>query len=306
VKRFFKLFGALAACGLAYAVWVFWGLPPRDAVRALARKNPETTGVMKQRAEEARRKQRAPGRDRIWVPIDRVSRNLIHAVVAAEDPKFFGHEGIDWDAVRESAETDWKRKGFVRGGSTITQQLAKNLYFTTHKSVTRKLREFVVARWLESDLSKRRILELYLNLIEWGDGVYGCEAAARRYYGKSAADLSEDEAAGLAAMIPSPRRLNPRVSPARHAQAQRRILWLMAHAGYVRRDVGGLGAEPPPPVPEPEEDEEDLVIEEAPLSSPLPAPETLPTPLEAPASPAPSPTLPEAMPAESPPTAAKL
>jgi monofunctional biosynthetic peptidoglycan transglycosylase len=172
--------------------------------------------------------------------------------------------------------------------------------------VTRKLREFVVARWLESDLSKRRILELYLNLIEWGDGVYGCEAAARRYYGKSAADLSEDEAAGLAAMIPSPRRLNPRVSPARHAQAQRRILWLMAHAGYVRRDVGGLGAEPPPPVPEPEEDEEDLVIEEAPLSSPLPAPETLPTPLEAPASPAPSPTLPEAMPAESPPTAAKL
>ncbi len=300
MKRFFKLFGALAACGFAYAVWLLWGLPHRNSVRALARQNPETTGVMKQRAEEARRKKRTPGREQIWVPIDRASRHLIHAVVAAEDPKFFGHEGIDWDAVRESAETDWKRKSFVRGGSTITQQLAKNLYFTTHKSVTRKLRELIVARWLESDLSKRRILELYLNVIEWGDGVYGCEAAARRYYGKSAADLSEDEAAGLAAMIPSPRRLNPRVSPARHAQAQRRILWLMAHAGYVRRDVGGMGAEPPPP-PEAEEDDDEAVTEEAAPASLLPAletpaatPETAPTPAEAP--PSPAPPLPETAP----------
>jgi monofunctional biosynthetic peptidoglycan transglycosylase len=159
----------------------------------------------------------------------------------------------------------------------------------------------VVARWLETDLTKRRILELYLNVIEWGDGIYGCEVATRRYYGKSAADLSEEEAAGLAAMIPSPRRLNPRVSPARHAQAQRRILWLMAHAGYVSRNVGGMGAEPPPP-PDVEEDEEAPVVEETPPISPPPPAipggpgDAVPPPLEA--SPVPSPTVPE----ESPPT----
>src|SRR5206468_335698 len=137
--------------------------------------------------------------EQLWVPITRVSRNLIHAVVAAEDPKFFGHEGIDWDAVKESMEKDVRERRFARGGSTITQQLAKNLFFTTHKSVTRKLREMIAARRLEAELKKARILELYVNVIEWGDGVYGCEAAARRYYGKSAAELDEDEAAGLAA-----------------------------------------------------------------------------------------------------------
>ncbi len=247
MKRALWIVGGLLLAILAYAAWVVWGLPPRHEVRALARKNPDLTGVMRQRADEARRAKRPVRRDQAWVPLGRISRNLVNAVVAAEDPKFFGHEGIDWDAVRESAEADWKKKGFVRGGSTITQQVAKNLFFTTHKSVARKLREVVVARWLEADLGKKRILEIYLNIIEWGDGMYGCEAAARRYYGTSAADLSEDEAAGLAAMIPSPRRLNPLVDRARHAQAQRRVLWLMAHLGYVKRDIRSLGAEPPPP-----------------------------------------------------------
>ncbi|HSD30059.1 MAG TPA: biosynthetic peptidoglycan transglycosylase, partial [Vicinamibacteria bacterium] len=110
-------------------------------------------------------------------------------------------------------------------------------------------------QWLEADLKKARILALYLNLIEWGDGVYGCEAAARHWYGKPAADLSADEAAGLAAMIPNPRRLNPRVNAARHERATRRVLWLMRLAGYIGRDVAGLGAEPPP-VPVPAEEEE--------------------------------------------------
>jgi monofunctional biosynthetic peptidoglycan transglycosylase len=155
-------------------------------------------------------------------------------------------------------EKNVRERRFARGGSTITQQLAKNVFFNTRKSLTRKLRELVVTRWLEADLPKRRILELYLNVIEWGDGVYGCEAASQRYYGKSAADLDELEAAGLAAMIPSPRRINPKVDPARFARAQKRVLWLMAHAGYVKRDVGQLGAEPPAPAeddsePEPEE-----------------------------------------------------
>jgi monofunctional biosynthetic peptidoglycan transglycosylase len=275
------LLAGVLATGV-YAVYVISGLPSRDAVRALARTPPSATGVMLQREEEAHLKGRRPQREQAWVPLSRISRNLIHAVVSAEDPRFFGHEGVDWDAVKESVEVDLRRGGFVRGGSTITQQLAKNVFFTTHKSLTRKLRELVVARWLEADLSKKRILELYLNLIEWGDGVYGCEAAARRYYGKAAADLDEDEAAGLAAMIPSPRRINPRASPARYARAQRRVLWLMAHAGYVKRNIGALGAEPPPP-PEPEADEEGG----PPEPEPQPEPEPSATPTETP-SPSPS------------------
>jgi len=232
---------AAFACGLYFV----WGLPPRAEVRALLRKNPDKTGVMRQREEEAKQASRKPRRIQSWVPLSRVSRHLIHAVIMAEDPRFFGHEGVDWDAVKESVEKDLRERRFARGGSTITMQVAKNVFFTTRKSLTRKLRELVVTYWMERDLPKKRILEIYLNVIEWGDGVYGCEAAAERYYGKPAADLSEVEAAGLAAMIPSPRRINPVTNPARHARAQKRILWLMARAGYVKRDVGSLGAEPP-------------------------------------------------------------
>ena len=230
---------------LALAAWLIAGLPPRSAVRSLAKANPGPTALMQQRAEEARAKRRPARREQAWVPLGAISRSLIQAVLVAEDIKFLGHEGIDWEAIRESMERDVREGRFVRGGSTITQQLAKNLFLSTRKDPVRKLRELIVARWLEADLSKRRILELYLNVIEWGDGVYGCEAAARRYYGKSAADLGEEEAAGLAAMIPNPRRINPQASPLRHARAQRRILWLMARAGYVRQGTAGLGAEPP-------------------------------------------------------------
>jgi monofunctional biosynthetic peptidoglycan transglycosylase len=236
---------ALGAVLCGYSGYVAWRLPSRAEIRALAHANPRTTSVMHQREEEARDAHRKLRHEQSWVPLSRVARSLIQAVIVAEDPKFFGHGGIDWDAIKESAETDWKRGGFVRGGSTITQQVAKNVFFTTRKSLTRKLMEVVVARQLEADLSKRRILEIYLNVIEWGDGIYGCEAAARSYYGKPAADLDEDEAAGLAGMIPSPKKINPRVNSTRFARAQRRVLFLMAHAGYVKRDIGSLGTERP-------------------------------------------------------------
>jgi len=261
---------------LALAGYVWAGLPARKAVRRLARETPTETSLMRQRAREAERGGRKARTDKAWVPLGRISRHLIHAVITAEDARFFGHEGVDWEAIRESAERNLERGRFARGGSTITQQLAKNLYFTTDKSLIRKLRELVVARWLEADLRKTRILELYLNLIEWGNGVYGCEAAARRYYGRSAASLDETTAAGLAAMIPNPRRLNPVVNPRRHARAQQRVLWLMARAGYTRAAVSGLGTEPPPPV-EVEETEPD----EAPAGD-VSAPETPLTTLAAP------------------------
>jgi monofunctional glycosyltransferase len=235
---------ALLAIGALCGLYVLWGLPSRAEVRQLATRNPRETGVMRQRDAEARREARRARRIQSWVPLSQVSRNLIHAVVAAEDPKFFGHEGIDWEAVRESVELNVRKGRFARGGSTITQQLAKNLFFTTRKSISRKLREAIVTRWLEDDLSKRRILEIYLNVIEWGDGVYGCGAAAQRYYGKPVSSLDEVEAAGLAAMIPSPRRINPRTNPARHARAQRRVLRLMGGLGYAQRPLAQVGVEP--------------------------------------------------------------
>jgi len=255
-----RLLAALLLLAVAGAAYVVLGLPSPSEVRALAATNPQTTALMRQRAEEARRAGRPPRRVQTWVPLGRVSRHLIRAVLASEDQKFFGHDGVDWEAIQKSMDEDRKKGRFARGGSTITQQLAKNLFFTTSKSLTRKLRELVAARWMEQDLSKRRILELYLNVIEWGDGIYGAEAAARRWYGKSASDVGEEEAAGLAAMIPNPRRINPSVSPARFARAKRRVMWLMqggAGAGQADR----LGAEPePPPEIEREEEEEDQEV----------------------------------------------
>jgi monofunctional biosynthetic peptidoglycan transglycosylase len=265
---------------LAVAAYVWLGLPARGDVRALAGTNPGTTGVMRQRDEEARAAGRSPLRQQVWVPISRVSRHLVHAVLSSEDQKFFGHQGVDWDAIEKSVQEDRKQWRLARGGSTITQQLAKNLFFTTHKSPVRKVRELFVARWLEEDLTKRRILELYLNVIEWGDGVYGAEAAAQRYYGKPASALDADEAAGLAAMIPNPRRINPRVDPRRYARAQRRVIWLMAHAGYLSRS--GLGAEPPPPEPADEDEPPPPEPEAAPTAVPDTPRETSP---ESPASP---------------------
>jgi monofunctional glycosyltransferase len=275
LKLLRRLFLAAVVGVLALGAYVWLGLPARGDVRALASANPGMTGVMRQREAEARKAGRPVRRVQSWVPISGVSRHLIHAVLSSEDQKFFGHQGVDWEAIEKAAQEDRKRWRLARGGSTITQQLAKNLYFTTHKSPVRKLRELFVARWLEEDLSKRRILELYLNVIEWGDGVYGVQAASQAYYGKPASALDADEAAGLAGMIPNPRRINPRVDPQRFARAQRRVVWLMAHAGYLSRS--GLGAEPPP---EPDDDDE-----------------------PPPAEPEPPPAAPSAMPAETAPSA---
>jgi monofunctional biosynthetic peptidoglycan transglycosylase len=261
-------------------VWVTAGLPDREEVRRLARRNPGTTRLMRQREEEARRTGSRPRAAQEWVALRQVSRHLIQAVLASEDQKFFGHEGVDWEAIEQSVEKNIERRRFDRGGSTLTQQLAKNLFFGTRKTLLRKARELIVTRWLEEDLSKVRILTLYLNVIEWGDGIYGCEAASRHWFGKPAADLDEREAAGLAAMIPNPRRLNPRASPERFERARRRVLWLMARAGYLGRDVAGLGAEPPPV--EVDGEDEEATPSGATPAAPLPLPESSLPPSAAP------------------------
>ncbi len=169
---------------------------------------PPTTGVQIQRRVESWFEDAPYAKHYRPVPRPALSVHLRHAVVAAEDGRFYEHGGIDWEAVQDALE-DYDRRGRLRGGSTITQQLVKNLFLTTHRSFVRKAFEVPFAYLAELLLSKERILDLYLNVIEWDRGVYGAEAAAQAYYGVSAAKLSRAQAAGLAAVIPAPRRRTP-------------------------------------------------------------------------------------------------
>ena len=212
---------ALPAIGFAVLVYAYLTLPD---VRLLHASNPSTTAFMELRAREARAKGQQPRRLQRWVSYSRVSPSLKRAVLVAEDDAFWQHEGVDFDQLQESLEADWVRGRFARGGSTITQQLAKNLYLSPSKNPLRKLRELIIARRLEAELTKARILELYLNVIEWGDGVYGVESAARTYFHLSSADLAPAESALLAAAIVNPRLLNPAHPTPRLIRRQQLIL----------------------------------------------------------------------------------
>jgi len=163
------------------------------------------TSFMSYRMDELHAKSSKAPLQYQWVPYERISNNLKRAMVAAEDSKFVDHEGFDWEGMQLAMEKNQKKGRVVAGGSTITQQLAKNLFLTPSRSYVRKAEEAVITVMLETMLPKRRILELYLNVIEWGTGVFGAEAAARRYFGVTAAQLSAEQAARLAAMAPNPR-----------------------------------------------------------------------------------------------------
>ncbi len=163
------------------------------------------TSFMAWRMDELRAKSPKAQLKYTWVPYDRISGNLKRAMVAAEDAKFVDHEGFDWDGIELAMEKNQKKGRVVAGGSTITQQLAKNLFLSPSRSYWRKGEEAVITVMLEAMLPKRRILEIYLNVIEWGSGIFGAEAASRRYFGSSAAQLSAEQAARLAAMAPNPR-----------------------------------------------------------------------------------------------------
>jgi monofunctional biosynthetic peptidoglycan transglycosylase len=212
--------GALAI-GFGCVSYAYLTLPD---VRPLKTANPSTTAFIELRAEEDRAKNVTSRRVQRWISYRRISPELIRAVLIAEDDAFWQHEGIDLDELEKSVQIDWARGRLVRGGSTITQQLAKNLYLSPSKDPFRKFRELIIARRLEAELRKARILELYLNVIEWGDGVYGAEAAARTYFHKSAADLDRAEAAWLAAAIVNPRMMNPAHPTPRLVRRQQLIL----------------------------------------------------------------------------------
>lgn len=251
--------GALALVTL----WIVYEAATFPRVAGLRDSNPPTTALIEARLDEARRAGREPQRVQQWVPLERISPHLQRAVLAGEDTNFASHHGFDyqaiqraWDEAQREAAKEAKAEGdddqsgwipampsFKRGASTVTQQLAKNLYLSSERSFTRKAREALLTYFLERTLSKRRILEIYLNVIEWGDGIYGAEAAALTYFGKSAASLNPREAAFLSAMIPNPRTVfNPKVNPRRVARRQRVILRGMP---YVKMPAG-TGLSPAP------------------------------------------------------------
>lgn len=229
----------------AVVVWFLYEFITFPNISKLRNENPTTTSMIEFRISEAKAENREPRKSQIWMPIEQISPHLQRAVLAGEDTHFFEHHGFDWDAIEKAwdeavkeGEREAKEEGeynpddwippmpsFKRGASTITQQLAKNLYLSEERSLFRKGREAAITYFLERNLSKKRILEIYLNVIEWGDGIYGAEAASRVYFNKSASSLTPQEAAYLSAMIPSPLNVfNPKKNPRRVIRRQKVIL----------------------------------------------------------------------------------
>jgi monofunctional biosynthetic peptidoglycan transglycosylase len=280
---------ALAAFGFGYLIYLYLTLPD---VRSLRTQNPATTAFIELRLREARAEGRAPRRVQQWMPYNRISPNIKRAVLVAEDAGFWGHEGIDLVEIRKSLETDWEKGTFFRGASTITQQLAKNLYLSPSRNPFRKLRELIITRRLEHELSKTRIFELYLNEIEWGDGIYGADAAARSYFGESASSVNPDQAALMAGAI-----VNPRLLTIAHPTAR-----LRSRQRIIRARMGNVT---PPPViatplepgtaPEPGS-ATDLPPDDLPTAPPEEAPPAMPSAPEPPAKPPAQPPAPQPFP----------
>ena len=232
VKRLLQATAAAAAISFGAFAYLYLSLPD---VRPLRTVNPRTTAFMELRAREAERAGKKARKVQQWVSYERISPSLKRAVIVAEDAAFFSHEGVDFDELEKSFQDSWNKGKRMRGGSTITQQLAKNLYLSPSRNPVRKIEELMIARRLEAELSKRRILELYLNVIEWGDGIWGAEAAARAYFQKPASALGADESALLAASIINPRRFSP-AHPSKY---------LLRRQELIRQRMGDV--EPPAP-----------------------------------------------------------
>jgi monofunctional biosynthetic peptidoglycan transglycosylase len=202
-------------------------------VSELETKPPTTTAFMEQRKAELRAAGKSDAIDYQWVPYARISPYLRRGVLVAEDDTFYEHGGVDVEALQEAIRKDWARKKMTHGGSTITQQLAKNLYLSPSRNPLRKVKEYFIARSLESHLSKKRILELYMNVVEMGEHVYGAEAASHFYFHTSASGLSPSQAALLAGCLPNPRIMNPASPNKRLRFRQRMVLSRMRRWGYL-------------------------------------------------------------------------
>ena len=201
MKRFslWKLVKWALLIVLVYQLWIF------IHILCWIKFNPDSSAFMEQRLDLMQDKNPHAQLQHRWIPYQKISNHLKRAVVAAEDAKFLDHEGFDWDGIQKAYKKNLKKHKIVAGGSTISQQLAKNLFLSTKRTPWRKAEEVMITLMLEATMSKHRIFEIYLNVIEWGNGIFGAEAAARYYYHTSAKNLSVSQAAKLAAMVPNPR-----------------------------------------------------------------------------------------------------
>ena len=229
-RRLFWALGTLLCIGLMGAIAVWISLPD---VRYLISENPRTTSFIEIRKDAAKQRGKTFVLRWKWRPIQKISRYLAYAVIAAEDARFWEHNGVDWDAITGAARNAWETKTLSRGGSTITQQLAKNLYLSPARNPLRKIREFLITKRLETELSKQRILELYLNIAEWGDGIFGAEAAARKWYRTSASKLTPAQAARLAVALPNPFTRSVKVRSKQLNQKAARLVRAMRAAGLI-------------------------------------------------------------------------
>jgi monofunctional glycosyltransferase len=219
--------------------YFYFSLPD---VSLLKQKNPSTTALMELREREYKKQNNRGRRQQIWVPYGAVSEHIKKAILVSEDAAFFSHKGVDMTELKAALKKDLETLSFSRGGSTLTMQLAKNLYLNPSKNPLRKLKEIIIAHQLENALSKQRIFEIYLNVVELGRNIYGVEAAARHYFGKSAAAVDLVEAATLAALLPSPRNSKERSLTAR----RNIILNRLASVGYLSKSENQNAQQTPP------------------------------------------------------------
>ncbi|WP_449241780.1 monofunctional biosynthetic peptidoglycan transglycosylase [Desulfovibrio sp.] len=252
----FKALAALAAYVLLVAAW--YALVPD--VKGLAKANPGKTAFMLYREDQWAREGRKTALKWKWAPLSSMSPALVKAVLISEDDKFWGHEGFDFDAMREALRKDVEEGRLRAGGSTISQQLAKNLWLSPSKSPMRKIKEAVLAWRLERELSKKRILEIYLNVVEWGDGIFGAEAASRAHFGVSASGLSAEQAVRLAVSLPNPLRYDPAGNSGFVRKRAAIILSRLQRRGYQ-----------PPPSPPPSADSRKAEEEGAGKAAPVPS-----------------------------------
>ncbi|MGE5808948.1 MAG: transglycosylase domain-containing protein [Nitrospirota bacterium] len=234
-KIFLAAILALAAIVLTVLLWIFAALRNLPDVSALKRYRPAAAAEVLDR-DGGVLAHCYDSKLRIWTPIAAIPKVVIQAVVIAEDDTFFGHHGVNYQATWDALIVDVQRKKFSRGGSTITQQMIKNVFLSKEKTLARKVREFVLARKAEEILSKRRILEIYLNEVEWGDDIYGIEAASRYYFDKIPSELTAGEAALLAGMLPNPHYYEPFKRPEKARRRQKQVLFNMRQARLLTEE----------------------------------------------------------------------
>ncbi len=229
-KKWIRRAAILLAAAFLWNIALYLVYPD---VSRLKRERPVKTAFMEYRERQWEKAGLNRRIRQVWVPLSGISPYVVKAVIIAEDDKFWSHEGFDFEAIQKAIEKDLQKRRFKAGGSTISQQLAKNLYLTPAKNPIRKLKEAILTWRLEWNLSKRRIIELYLNVAEWGDGIFGIEAAARHYFGKGAGDLTAREAAALAVVLPGPLRYHP-VGGGRYVESRTEAVYrIMVRRGIV-------------------------------------------------------------------------